>query len=239
MTSDQVERYFTSIGIRRAKSQAVFEKQGRKRFGKTFEQLLFIVAQRESGVEIDPYEAKNSSLDLSLYVGEYHASGMWREFASWLVRENLPAPFEVLDIGCENGVLTCFYAILWPNANVVGVERSQAAVSAARELAKRLGLGNVSFEQADARHFVDANPGRFQIIFATLVMHEFLNGTATRKPFAWDGEYERIEDVILTDADLHAVETLKAARRCADEHGFPSRMRPGDRPPVQRSEIAR
>jgi hypothetical protein len=46
--------------------------------GKTFEQLLFIVAQRESGVEIDPYEVKNSSLDLSLYVGEYHASGMWR-----------------------------------------------------------------------------------------------------------------------------------------------------------------
>src|ERR1700737_1037305 len=27
--------------------------------------------------------------------------------------------------------------------------------------------------------------------------------------------------------------------RCADEQGFPSRMRPGDRPPVQRSEIVR
>jgi hypothetical protein len=78
MTSDPVESYFRSIDIRRAKSQAVFEKLGRKRFGKTFEQLLFIVAQRESGVEIDPYEVKNSSLDLSLYVGEYHASGMWR-----------------------------------------------------------------------------------------------------------------------------------------------------------------
>jgi hypothetical protein len=102
MTSDPVESYFRSIGIRRAKSQAVFEKLGRKRFGKTFEQLLFIVAQRESGVEIDPYEVKNSSLDLSLYVGEYHASGMWRGFASWLVRENLPAPSAVLDLGREN-----------------------------------------------------------------------------------------------------------------------------------------
>ena len=220
MTSEQVERYFTSIGIRRAKSQAVFEKQGRKRFGKTFEQLLFIVAQRGSGVEIDPYEAKNSSLDLSLYVGEYHASGMWREFASWLVRENLPTPSEVLDIGCENGVLTCFYAILWSNANVVGVERSQAAVSAARELAKRLGLGNVSFEQTDARHIVDANSGRFQIILATLVMHEFLNRTAARKPFAWDGEYKRIEDVILTNADLHAVETLKAVGAALADGGI-------------------
>jgi cyclopropane fatty-acyl-phospholipid synthase-like methyltransferase len=57
----------------------------------------------------------------------------------------------VLDLGCENGVLTCFYAILWPDEKVFGVKRSQAAVSAARELAKRLGLANVSFEQKGAR----------------------------------------------------------------------------------------
>ena len=220
MTSDPVETYFRSIGIHRPKSQAVFEKHGRKRFGKAFEQLLFIVAQRESGVEIDPYEVKNSSLDLSLYVGEYHTSEMWREFASWLVRENPPSPSEVLDLGCENGVLTCCYAILWPDAKVVGVERSQAAVSGARELAKRLGLGNVSVEQADARRFLDANAGRFQIILATLVMHELLKGPATRMPFAWDGEYERVEDVILTDADLHAVETLKAVGEALADGGI-------------------
>jgi SAM-dependent methyltransferase len=220
MTSDLVENYFKSIGIRRAKSQAVFEKHGRQRFGKAFEQLRFIVAQRESGVESDPYEIKNSSLDLSLYVGEYHTSGMWREFASWLVRENLPSPSEVLDLGCENGVLTCFYASPWPDAKVVGVERSQAAVSAAGELAKRLGLANVSFERADARHFLDANPGRFQIILATLVMHEFLKGPAARKPFKWDGEYERIEDVILMDADLHAVEALKAVGKALADDGL-------------------
>jgi hypothetical protein len=87
-------------------------------------------------------------------------------------------------------------------------------------LAKRLGLGNVSFEQTDARHFLDANPSRFQIILATLVMHEFLIGPVARKPFAWDGEYERIEDVILTDADLHAVETLKVVGAALADGGI-------------------
>ncbi len=195
MASTSVEGYFKSIGIGRPKSRAVFERNGRKRFGKVFEELLYVLEQRASGVEIDPYEVKNSSLDLSLHVGEYASSNMWSEFATWLVRRNLPNPREVLDLGCENGVLTCFYTTLWPNATIVGVERSQAAVLAARELGKRLGLGNVSFEQADARHFVDAKPDRFQIILATHVMHELLKGTAMRKPFAWDGTYERIEDV--------------------------------------------
>jgi SAM-dependent methyltransferase len=131
-------------------------------------------------------------------VSEHHASNVWREFASWLVNEDLPPPSDVLDLGCDNGVLTCLYATLWPKAKIVGVERSAAGVAAARELAKRLGLRNVSFEQSDARRFLDANMGRFQIITATLVMHEFLAGTRGRKPFAWEGEYELIEDVTLS-----------------------------------------
>src|SRR5262249_7147906 len=155
--------YFKLIGIGRPKSEAVFLTRGRKRFGKIFDRLMFVLEARGRGVETDPYELKNSSLDLSLYVGEYYASNTWREFASWLVRENLRIPSKVLDLGCDNGVLTCFYGSLWPEAQVVGVERGAASVTAARELAGRLGLGNVSFEQADARSYLEANADRFQI----------------------------------------------------------------------------
>jgi SAM-dependent methyltransferase len=215
-----VESYFKSIGVGRPKSDAVYVKQGLKKFGKAFEDLTFLIGERANGVGADPYEDKNSSLDLSLYVGEYHVSNVWREFASWLVKENLPTPSEVLDLGCENGVLTCLYAILWPDAKVIGVERSPAAVAAARELAKRLSLGNVSFEQSDARRYLDANVGRFQVITATLVMHEFLAEAGRRKPFTWESEYERIEDITLTGADLHTVETLKAVVRALTTGGI-------------------
>jgi trans-aconitate methyltransferase len=103
-------------------------------------------------------------------VGEFFVSNTWREFASWLVKVNLPPPSEALDLGCENGVLTCFYANLWPDAKIVGVDQSSAAVVAAREWAKRLELDHVSFEQSDARQFLAANAGRFQIITATFTM---------------------------------------------------------------------
>src|SRR5262245_10436750 len=60
-----VEDYFKSIGVRRPRSDAVYVMQGRKRFGKLFEELTFIIGARANGAAIDPYELKNSSLELS------------------------------------------------------------------------------------------------------------------------------------------------------------------------------
>jgi len=215
-----VENYFKSIGVCRPKSDAVYVRQGRKRFGKLFEELTFLIGARANGAAIDPYELKNSSLELSLYVGEHHSSSMWREFASWLVSENIDAPSQVLDLGCENGVLTCFYGSLWPDAKVVGLERCSAAVEVARKLAMNLGLRNVSFEDANVRDFLAANGGRFHLIMASHAMHEILEREGSRKPLNWNGEYERIEDVALTDADLYAIETLKAVGGALTEDGF-------------------
>lgn len=215
-----VESYFKAIGIGRPKSDAVYVKQGLKRFGKSFEGITSVIGARANGVDADPYELKNSSLELSLYVGEYHASNVWREFASWLVKEDVPPPSTVLDLGCDNGVLTCLYATLWPEAKIVGLERSAAGVAVAGELAKRLDLRNVSFEQSDARRFLDANMGRFQIITAALVMHEFLADTTARKPFSWDGKYDRIEDITLSEVDHHSVDALSAVGRALTVDGM-------------------
>jgi SAM-dependent methyltransferase len=215
-----VESYFKSIGIGRPKSDGVYAKQGLKRFGEAFERLQVVIAARANGADVDPYELKNSSLDLSLYVGGYHVSSVWREYASWLVNENVWPPSQVLDLGCENGVLSCFYAMLWPNAEIIGVDQSASAIAAARELANRLNLRNVCFEQRGAREFLDANAGRFQVIAATLVMHEFLAGKRAREPFTWNGDYTCIEDVAISEADHHAVKNLVSVRNALAAGGI-------------------
>jgi protein-L-isoaspartate O-methyltransferase len=158
MYSSLLEEYFKSTKISTAKSEAVFYKTGRKRFGAAFDEVISIIAERSAGAEKNPYNKKNQSLDLSLYVGSYYVSAIWREFAAWLVKENLPPPSGVLDLGCENGVLTCLYATLWPSAKVIGLDASGPAIAAARELAFRLRLGNVTFEHGDARQFLHDNP---------------------------------------------------------------------------------
>jgi hypothetical protein len=51
-------------------------------------------------------------------------------------------------------------------------------------------------------------------------LHEILERDGGRKPFEWNGEYERIEDVALTETDLYAIETLKAVGGALTEDGF-------------------
>jgi tRNA G46 methylase TrmB len=74
----------------------------------------------------------------------------------------------VLDFGCGLGVLTTFYARLFPERNFVGVDRSSASITVAREKADELGLHNLRFECVD----VEAEPlsGSYDLVTATHVL---------------------------------------------------------------------
>lgn len=212
MNDFDVEKYFTTIGVGLPKSEAVFVKRGRKRFGKTFDEMMFVIEARAHGSIEDPYEIKNSSLDLSLYVAEYSSSAIWRAFAQWLIGEERPTPQSVLDLGCESGVLTCLLASMWPASKVVGVDRSEAAIVAARELAVRLKLENVTFERIDGPEFLTGQLSKFSLITAILSMHEILQLPNGRKPFHWEEPYCSLEQIRLTSVDEPAIALLKQVR---------------------------
>ncbi|MFM8552787.1 MAG: methyltransferase domain-containing protein [Nitrospiraceae bacterium] len=75
-----------------------------------------------------------------------------------------PAQGTVLDFGCGVGVLTTFYAKLFPDLMVVGLDRSVASVAAAQERARALGLANVRFEALDIERA--EVPGPFDCILS-------------------------------------------------------------------------
>ncbi len=70
----------------------------------------------------------------------------------------------VLDFGCGVGVLTTFYAKVFPNLMVVGLDRSGASVKAAQERAQALGLTNIRFESLDIER--TPVPGPFDVILS-------------------------------------------------------------------------
>jgi tRNA G46 methylase TrmB len=78
----------------------------------------------------------------------------------------------VLDFGCGVGILTTFYAGLFPDRVFVGLDRSAASIAAARQQASELGLANVQFECVDG----DAEPitEPYDLILSShaLVQHE-------------------------------------------------------------------
>jgi SAM-dependent methyltransferase len=83
----------------------------------------------------------------------FAAPGWWR----FIFRPYLTAianldlkPSSVLDVGCGDGLVTCFYAYLYPKAEVIALDLCGVCLVTTRTIARRLGLQNLSIVQADA-----------------------------------------------------------------------------------------
>lgn len=77
----------------------------------------------------------------------------------------------VLDVGCGTGEYASFYAA--HGADVTGIDISKTSIDIARQNAKRLGLDNVHFEQADL--FLRDFPEQFDYVFSFGVLHHTAN----------------------------------------------------------------
>ncbi|NGZ08917.1 MAG: class I SAM-dependent methyltransferase [Nitrospira sp. LK70] len=96
----------------------------------------------------------------------------------------------VLDFGCGIGVLTIFYARLFPEKNFVGVDRSSASVAVAQGKADKLGLRNLRFACVD----VETEPlsGAYDLVVVThaLVQAEQDRGLPSRSWRAFEREQD-------------------------------------------------
>lgn len=132
----------------------------------------------------DLYILKNDNLELSLAISGYNVKNFYEVYLTWWLNENLPKPDRLLDIGCDCGILTCFYATIYPEAEILGIDKNELAVDRARELADKLGLKNVRFEVQDIHNFVNLEHNQcYDLITSTTVMHEVIQFP---KDLAWN-----------------------------------------------------
>jgi SAM-dependent methyltransferase len=86
----------------------------------------------------------------------FHPSpGWWRyTFSPYLtaIADLNLKPTRVLDVGCGDGLVTNFYATIYPDADVVGLDTCGLCLITTRTIAARLGLKNLLIVQGD---FVD------------------------------------------------------------------------------------
>lgn len=170
-----VESYLGTVGIGESQDGKVFRERLGKTHGPIGEQVAAAVSAREAGEDVNVYVLKNRTLRLSLDVTSQYCSQMYREFMSWFLRQTFTPPQCVLDVGCDNGVLTCFFATQYPEAEVVGVDRCAEGIACARELGRRLNLANVRFEIRDLLTLDSVFPDEFfDLIISSTVFHEVL-----------------------------------------------------------------
>lgn len=172
-TESSVESYLRSVGISGYRERDAFWKRLREKHGPIAEQVAHVISAREEGEEVDVYPLKNATVALSIDVTAQYYNQMYKEFLNWFRREKFPEPKHLLDVGCDNGILTCFYASLHPRAEVVGIDKCQQGIVCARKLAHRLKLANIRFEVCDLQSLEGAFPERsFDLIMSTAVFHE-------------------------------------------------------------------
>jgi SAM-dependent methyltransferase len=168
-----VASYLRSVGIGGYQEHGVFWERLREEHGAIAEPVARAIAARERGEDVDVYRLKNATLALSIDVTAQYYNQMYREFLTWFCRARLAAPKSLLDVGCDNGILTCFYATRFPAAEVIGIDKCDEGIACARELASRLKLPNARFEAHDLRKLDGAFPEQsVDLVVSTAVFHE-------------------------------------------------------------------
>ena len=92
----------------------------------------------------------NQSLQTSLLAASFYDRVFFRRAMEYLVEHGSFWSGEIFDMGCGNGILTCFLALRHPDSAVTGLELSSNAISVAKELAGELEVDNVQFSKPDA-----------------------------------------------------------------------------------------
>lgn len=99
----------------------------------------------------------------------------WGRF--WILRQRfldeigqyLPQRGRVLDIGCGFGLFSLYYASVAPGLALRGLDRNPRRIAMGQRAAARLGLGNVTYEVADARDW--RADGDYDAVYMLDIVH--------------------------------------------------------------------
>jgi hypothetical protein len=173
------KKFLKSIGIRNYKAWPPFWNGLKKRYGEPAKKLLAAIGDRADGDAGNAgtifYKLKNSSLDLSLEISSQYYFEIYKNYINWFTNLDLKAPERLIDLACDNGVLGCFYATHFPDSEIIGIDSCPEAIVCANQLARKLGLKNVKFEEKKLEDSVYLNSlGEFDIVTATTSFYDFL-----------------------------------------------------------------
>jgi|SRR6185437_15932697 len=170
----QYEQVLARIGLTRRMAPSKFSKRIVQQFGAVGAALISHVDKRAQGdCESDFWEKKNADLSLSLAFSSQFFGDFYRSYLPWLLSLlEQKRVTQILDLGCDNGVLACCYAMCIPDVQVLGIDQGPAGIKCSSELAERLQLKNVVFKKVDISELGNALSGKtFDLVTATLVYH--------------------------------------------------------------------
>ena len=126
------------------------------------------------------YDFMNQNYTTSMIFNSGSDADIYLETCNWIIEHRSAFNGSILDIGCGTGIVTCFIALMFPEWNVTGVDRSQNSIAIANELKEKLRLKNVTFIYDVLG---DSVGNRFNTVFSSRTVHENIGIKRTRYKF--------------------------------------------------------
>ena len=177
----RIKEYLSKVGIRKISEldTALIETYGQEEGENHIDRLTRLYDRSEErlmyGAKDTPYlhrqeelvDYLNQSLQMSILAASFYDYVFFRRVMDYLLKYERYWTGDILDIGCGNGILACFLAMLHPESSVTGLDLSLNAVSVSEELAGSLSAENVHFACAKA-----AGKRMYDTLFSCRTVHE-------------------------------------------------------------------
>lgn len=146
-------------------------------FGDTADQYFKYSSLMAKGdVKDEPYDLVYSSLDFNnAIVGQLDIHRL-SQFSEWLLKHYDPSKKIIVDVGCGNGLLSCFLAQRFPDAQIYAIDINEKAIFITESRANKLGLTNINAHTACLKDFLALGfANKIDLIIATQIWarHEF------------------------------------------------------------------
>ncbi|MCD7956227.1 MAG: class I SAM-dependent methyltransferase [Lachnospiraceae bacterium] len=130
----------------------------------------------------------NQNLSLSLLASSYYDRIFFQKAMDYLIRAERYFKEDICEVGCGNGILTCFLAQRYPDSAVTGLDLSANAVSVAKVLKEQLAICNAAFYQQDISDMdisaqASSEPALSSLSLTDLIFNENPSQNQKQEPF--------------------------------------------------------
>ena len=147
-------KYMRELKFKQARSISSFQNELKKKIGKEKAEIIIDALDYRSKNQLSKtvnydggnvYTLMNADYKTAMAFAGIHDESFYRVACNWLASRSEYITGNVLDVGCNNGIISCFIAKFFPNCHVTGIDREPAGIAVAKELAQKLGLNNIDF----------------------------------------------------------------------------------------------
>lgn len=164
-------KYLMEIGFERTRGKNGLQDRLEKEYGKKIADQIRERRKRIKNGSIDFYEFKNSDPKISKIFSEVYDGDILRKACNYVYGQRAFFGQTILEVGCESGYMTGFLAKTFPEATIVSIDRSKAAIEMAKLHVAKLGIENVEFRTCALKDVKE----QYDTVFCMRTIQENIN----------------------------------------------------------------